>query len=177
MSDKIPSFEEPRPKFSCPNLFNSSHTLQSDSDDLSETFMHNLGERCSDCQSINSISNNLTDVTDSREFRYPYFPLPLFKNVVLLCVFFAISLTVLFQITTNPHILFSNSIDSYNGMNFPFARLPRITYFETANPRNSIQLSKMTFWNDSIDLLRSSHLVENNWFTNNLTLQRFPIQR
>ena len=89
--DKIPSFEEPRPKFSCPNLFNSSHTLQSDSYDLSETFMHNLEERCSDFQSVNSISKNLTDVTDSSEFRYPY--------VVLLCMFLAISLTVLFQIT------------------------------------------------------------------------------
>ena len=112
VSDKIPSFEEPRPKFSCPNLFNSSHTLQSDSDDLSETFMHNLEERCSDFQSVNSISKNLTDVTDSSEFRYSYFRLPSFKNVVLLCVFFAISLTVLFQITKYPQILFSHSIDS-----------------------------------------------------------------
>ena len=107
VSDKIPSFEEPRPKFSCPNLFNSSHTLQSDLDDLSETFMHNLEERCSDFQSVNSISKNLTDVTDSSEFRYPYFRLPSFKNVVLLCVFFAISLTVLFS-------------DNYRPINFVF---------------------------------------------------------
>ena len=73
VSDKIPSFEKPRPKFSCPNPFNSSHTLQSDSDDLSETFMHNLEERCSDFQSVNSLFKNLTDVTDSSEFRCPYF--------------------------------------------------------------------------------------------------------
>ena len=99
VSDKIPSFEEPRPRLSCPNLFNSSHTLQSDSDDLSETFMHNLEERCSDFQSVNSVSQNLTNVSDSSEFSYPYFRLPSFKHVVLLCVFFTISLTVLFQIT------------------------------------------------------------------------------
>ena len=176
VSDKIPSFEEPRPKFSCPNLFNSSHTLQSDIDDLSETFMFNLEKRCSDFQSVNSISKNLTDVTDSSEFRDPYFRLPSFKNVVLLCVFFAISLTVLFQITKDPEILFPNSIDSYNGLNFPFARLTRITYFEAANPRTPMQLSQMTFWNNSIDLFRFSQLVENNWFINNLTIQRFPIQ-
>ena len=45
--------------------------------------MHKLEERCSDFQSVNSISKDLTDVTDSSEFRYPYFRLPLFKNVVL----------------------------------------------------------------------------------------------
>ena len=176
VSDKIPSFEEPRPKLSCPTLFNSSHTLQSDSDDLSETFMHNLAERCSDFQSVNSISQNLTDVSDSSEFSYPYFRLPSFRHVVLLYVFFAISLTVLFQITKDQQILFSYSIDSYNGMNFPSAPLTRITYFETSTPRNSIELSQLTFWKDSIDFLRSSQLVQYNWFTNNLTLQRFPIQ-
>ena len=115
--------------------------------------MHNLEERCSDFQSVNSISKNLTDVTDTSEFRYPYFRLPSFKNVVLLCVFFAISLTVLLQITEDPQILFSHSIDSYGGMNFPSAPLTRITYFETSTPRNSIhiQLSQMTFRKDSID--------------------------
>ena len=81
-------------------------TLQSDSDDLSETFMHNLEERCSDFQSVNSIFKNLTDVSDSSVFRYPYFRLTSLKNVVLFCVFFAISLTVLFQITTDPQIFF-----------------------------------------------------------------------
>ena len=156
VSDKIPSFEEPRPKFSCPNPFNSSHTLQSDSDDLSETFMHKLEERCSDFQSGNSISKNLTDVSDSSEFRYPYLRLPSFKNVVLLSVFFAISLTVLFQITKDPQILFSHSIDSYNGMNFPSAPLTRIAYFLTTTSRNPIQLGQMTFWNYSIDFLRFS---------------------
>ena len=176
VSDKIPSFEEPRPRLSCPNLFNSSHTLQSDSDDLSETFMHNLEERCSDFQSVNSISQNLTDVSDSSEFSYPYFRLPSFKHVVLLCVFFAISLTVLFQITKDQQILFSRPIDSYNGMNFHSSPLTRIAYFETTTSRNSIQLSQMTFWKDSIDFLRSSQLAENNCFTNNLTLQRFPVQ-
>ena len=138
--------------------------------------MHNLEERCSDFQSVNSISQNLTDVSDSSEFSYPYFRLPSFKNVVLLCVFFAISLTVLFQITKDQQILFPHSIDSYNGMNFPSAPLTRITYFETSTPSNSIELSQLTFWKDSIDFLRSSQLAENNWFTNNLTLQRFPIQ-
>ena len=96
--------------------------------------------------------------------------------MVLLCVFFAISLTVLFQITKDQQILFSRPIDSYNGMDFPSAPLTRITYFETSTPRNSIELSQPTFWKDSIDVLRSSQLAEYNWFTNNLTLQRFPIQ-
>ena len=178
VSDKIPSFEEPRPRLSCPNLFNSSHTLQSYSDDLSETFMHNLEERprCSDFQSVNSISQNLTDVSDSSEFSFPYFRLPSFKHVVLLCVSFAISLTVLFQITKDQQILFSHSTDSYNCVNFPSAPLTQITYFETSTPRNSIELSQFIFWKDSTDFLRSSQLAENNWFTNNLTLQRFPIQ-
>ena len=127
-------------------------------------------------KAVNSISKNLTDVTDLSEFRYPYFRLPSFKNVVLLCVFFAISLTVLFQITKDPQILFSHSIDSYNGMNFPSASLTRIAYFETTTSRNSIQLNQMPFWNDSTEFLRSSQLVETSWFTNDLTLQRFPIQ-
>ena len=123
VSDKTSSFEEPRSKFSCPNFFNSSHTLQSDSDDLSETFMHNLEDKCSDFQSVNSISKNLTDVTESSEFRYPYFRFPSFKNVVSLGVFFDISLTVLLQVTAHSQILFFDSIDSYNGINFRFAPL------------------------------------------------------
>ena len=61
-------------------------------------------------------------------------------------------------------------------MNFPSAPLTRITYFETSTPRNSIELSQMTVWKDSIDFLRSSQLAENNWVTYNLTLQRLPIQ-
>ena len=117
-------------------------------DDLSETFLHDLGNKHSDFQSVDSTSKNLSSQFKSNSSDEKTSQscssssrISSLKNVVFHYLLSAICFMVLFQVLTDSHVFHSPCIDIAHRIPFSLPQLSRNPAFHTINSHKPVNIS------------------------------------